>query len=106
MKLPPFKLEEYFAKYEFVAPYMMGSSDPETHTLNELLSLADDECRSLWNNLKFSYTETHGLPLLREEIRKIYNIQGKDNLLVFSGAEEAIYITMQVMLKPNDHVVV
>jgi hypothetical protein len=25
MKLAPFKLEEYFAKYEFAAPYMMGS---------------------------------------------------------------------------------
>ncbi len=30
MLLPPFKLEEYFAKYEFAAPFMMGSSDPET----------------------------------------------------------------------------
>lgn len=106
MKLPQFKLEEYFAKYEFVAPYMMGSSDPETHILTELVSMADDECRFLWDNLKFSYTETHGLPLLREEIRKIYSAQGKDNILVFSGAEEAIYITMQVMLKPNDHVVI
>lgn len=105
MKLPPFKLEEHFAKYEFVAPYMMGSSDPETHTLTELISMADDECRLLWDNLKFSYTETHGLPLLREEIQKIYSTQKNDNILVFSGAEEAIYITMQVILKPNDHVV-
>lgn len=106
MQLPQFKLEEYFAKYEFVAPFMMGSSDPETHTLTELVSMADEECLSLWNNLKFSYTETHGLPLLREEISKIYNTQGKDNILVFAGAEEAIYITMQVMLKRGDHVVV
>lgn len=106
MKLPPFKLEEYFAKYEFVAPYMMGSSDSETHTLTELVSMADDECRLLWDNLKFSYTETHGLPLLREEIQKMYSTQEKDNILVFSGAEEAIYMTMQVILKPNDHVVV
>jgi aspartate/methionine/tyrosine aminotransferase len=106
MKLPQFNLEEYFAKYEFVAPYMMGSSDPETHTLAELVSMADDECQFLWSNLKFSYTETHGLPLLREEIRKIYSTQEKDNILVFSGAEEAIYITMHVLLKPKDHVVV
>lgn len=106
MLLPPFKLEEYFAKYEFVAPFMMGSSDSETHTLTELVSMADEECLSLWNNLKFTYTETHGLPLLREEIRKIYNTQDKDNILVFTGAEEAIYITMQVMLKRGDHVVV
>jgi aspartate/methionine/tyrosine aminotransferase len=106
MLLPQFKLEEYFAKYEFVAPFMMGSSDPETHTLTELVSMADEECLSLWNNLKFTYTETHGLPLLREEIKKLYNAQDKDNILVFAGAEEAIYITMQVMLKRGDHVVV
>jgi len=36
MSLPQFKLEEYFAKYEFVAPFTMGSSDSETHTLAEL----------------------------------------------------------------------
>ena len=106
MLLPPFKLEEYFAKYEFVAPFMMGSSDPETHALTELISMADKESLSLWNNLRLGYTETYGLPLLREEICKIYNKQDKDNILVFSGAEEAIYIAMQVMLKKDDHVVV
>lgn len=106
MLLPHFKIEEYFAKYEFVAPFMMGSSDAETHTLKELLAMADEECLSLWNNLKFSYTETHGLPLLRDEIRKIYNIQDKNNILIFSGAEEAIYIVMHVLLKPGDDVIV
>jgi aspartate/methionine/tyrosine aminotransferase len=106
MLLAQFKLEEYFAKYEFVAQFMMGSSDPETHTLTELVSMADEECLSLWNNLKFTYTETRGLPLLREEIKTLYNSQDKDNILVFTGAEEAIYITMQVMLKRGDHVVV
>lgn len=105
MLLPAFKLEEYLAKYEFDAPFMMGSSDPETHTLSELVAMADDECLPLWNDLKFSYTETHGLPLLREEISKLYTTQDKDNILVFSGAEEAIYIAMQVMLKRGDHVV-
>jgi aspartate/methionine/tyrosine aminotransferase len=106
MLLPQFKLEEYFAKYEFAAPFMMGSSDPETHTLTELVSMADEECLPLWNNLKFTYTETHGLPLLREEIRKTYTTQDKDNILVFAGAEEAIYITMKIMLQPGDQVVV
>lgn len=88
MQLSPFKLEEYFAKYEFVAPFMMGSSNPETYTLTELVSMADKECLSLWNNLKFSYTETHGLPLLREEISKIYTSQNKENILVFSGQKK------------------
>lgn len=106
MRLPKFKLEEYFAKYEFSAPFMLGSSDPETHMLTELVNMADDECAALWNTLKLSYTETHGLPLLREEISKLYATQHRDNILVFSGAEEAIFITLQALLKPNDSIVV
>lgn len=103
MLLPQFKLEEYFAKYEFVAPFMMGSSDPETHTLTELVSMADEECLSLWNNLKFTYPETHGLPLLREEIRKIYNTQDKDNILVFAGADEEGVIILPGTLFDNSN---
>ena len=71
MLLPEFKLEEYFAKYEFVAPYSMGSSDPETFTLTELIDMADNECLDLWNNLKFSYTQTHGLPILRRQCKRL-----------------------------------
>src|SRR5690349_9072748 len=99
MLLPSFKLEDYFAKYEFIAPFMMGSSDPETHSLKELVSMADEESLLLWDNLKLAYTETHGLSLLREEISKIYSTQTKDNILVFAGAEEAIFITLQTLLK-------
>jgi aspartate/methionine/tyrosine aminotransferase len=106
MRLPEFKLEEYFAKYEFTAPYTMGSSDPETHSLAEILAMADQEGSSLWNNLKLGYTETHGLPILREEISKLYSSKNKDNILVFTGAEEAIYITMQVLIKPGDDILV
>lgn len=106
MQLPAFKLEEYFAKHEFTAPYMLSASDCESHGLGELIAMADQECLSLWNNLKLGYTETHGLPLLRQEISQIYNTLANDNILLFSGAEEAIYITMQVLLKPGDQVVV
>lgn len=106
MNLPPFLLEDFFAKHEFAAPYTMGSSDPETLSLNELLKMADTECRSLWSNLRLSYTETLGLPILREEIASLYTNLEKDKVLAFSGAEEAIYITMQVLLQKGDEVIV
>jgi len=106
MKLPAFKLEEYFAQFEFSAPYMMGSSDPETHQMSEILQMADQECLSLWNNLALSYTETRGLPLLRQEISTLYQTVNPENLLVFSGAEEAIFISMQVLLKKGDQALV
>ncbi|MCL5261470.1 MAG: aminotransferase class I/II-fold pyridoxal phosphate-dependent enzyme [Gammaproteobacteria bacterium] len=106
MQLPAFKLEEYFAKYEFVAKYMLGSSDPESHFMHQILSMADKECLALWQNLNLGYTETLGLPLLREAIAKLYQSNAKEDIIVFSGAEEAIYIVMQSLLKPGDEVVV
>ncbi len=106
MNIAPFKIEEYFTQYEFSVRYMMGSSDPETFTLSELVAMADSESLALWNNLALGYTEYYGLPLLKEEISKLYAGLDHKHILVYSGAEEAIYITMRVLLKPNDHVVV
>lgn len=106
MKIPGFKLEEYFTQHEFSVPYMLGSSDPETSTLAELLQMADNDSLALWNNLRLSYTEYYGLPALRDEISKLYTKQTQKNVLVFAGAQEAIYITMNILLKPQDEVVV
>lgn len=106
MSLPPFKVEEFFIQYEFSVPFMLGSSDPETMTVNELLGMADHECSDLWNNLKLSYTQVYGLPLLRQEISALYQQKNKENVLLFAGAEEGIYVTMHTLLAKNDHVVV
>jgi hypothetical protein len=42
MKLPEFKLERFFAKYEFTAPYLLSASDCEAMTIEELLNLESD----------------------------------------------------------------
>ena len=39
MQLPPFKLERYFAKYEFKAPYLLCSSDCESRSVAAVRSL-------------------------------------------------------------------
>ncbi len=106
MLLPPFKIEDFFARYEFTTPYMLGSSDPESHSLAELLAMANSEDRQLWDNLRLGYTESQGLPLLRQEIAQLYQLENADNCLVFSGAEEGIFVAMQVLLQAGDHVVV
>ena len=48
---PPFKLERYFAEFEFNTRYLLSASDPESVTMKELLHFADEECKQLWNNL-------------------------------------------------------
>ena len=42
MKINPFKLERFFAKYEFKAPFMLGSSDCESFSISDILSLEPD----------------------------------------------------------------
>jgi aspartate/methionine/tyrosine aminotransferase len=106
MKIPDFKLEEFWKKYEFSAPYLLCPSDVETWSLKELLALADAESRTLWDNLHLGYTESPGLPLLREEIAKLYSTLDKDHILTTAGAEEGIYCSMQSLLSPGDHAIV
>ncbi|RYD02718.1 hypothetical protein N752_23345 [Desulforamulus aquiferis] len=43
MKIADFKLERYFAKYEFNAPYLLCSSDCESMTIGELLAMEGED---------------------------------------------------------------
>jgi aspartate/methionine/tyrosine aminotransferase len=104
MKIAPFALERYFAKHEFSARHLLSCSDCEALTLDELTGYADEETRALWSDLKLSYTETAGHPLLRESIADIYSqIQASDILVAVP--EELIFLLMHTLLKPGDHVV-
>lgn len=105
MKIPHFKLERYFAKYEFTAPYLLCCSDCESFSVRELLAMetgAADEFNNLW----LGYTESLGSPDLRKKIASLYNGIEPDQVMVHSGAEEAIFIFMNVVLEKGDHVIV
>jgi aspartate/methionine/tyrosine aminotransferase len=97
LKIPEFALERYFARHEFDAPYLLSSSDMETMRLDELLALADGEGRRMWEDLALGYTEPQGHPLLREEIASLYETVPPEGVLVFSGAEEAIFALANVV---------
>ena len=47
MKLAPFKLERYFARYEFVAPYLLCPSDCEALSLEDVLALELESARGI-----------------------------------------------------------
>jgi len=97
MPFDPFKLEHFFARWEFVAPHVLCASDAEGVPLRELLALADEETARLWADLKLGYTETLGHPLLRAEIARLYDGVAADDVVVFSGAQEPIFIAMSVL---------
>ena len=67
-RLPDFRLETYFSRWEFTARHHLTASDAQTMTLAELLALADDQDRDAFENLSLGYTETFGDPALREAI--------------------------------------
>ncbi|WP_406260980.1 pyridoxal phosphate-dependent aminotransferase [Actinacidiphila glaucinigra] len=105
-RLPDFRLETYFSRWEFSARHHLTASDAETMTLPELLELADAEDRHAWDTLSLGYTQTYGDPGLREAIAATYERAGADDVICFAGAEEALYLAMQVLLGPGDHAVV
>ncbi|RMH38604.1 MAG: aminotransferase class I/II-fold pyridoxal phosphate-dependent enzyme, partial [Gammaproteobacteria bacterium] len=105
MRLEPFKLERYFAKYEFSAPYLLCSSDCESMELRDLLALEPDATER-FSSLWLGYTESLGDPGLRQAITTLYDRITSDQVLVHSGAEEAIFNFMNVALSSGDHVIV
>ena len=106
MKIADFELERYFARWEFSVRHQMCASDVEGYPMAELLNLADDEARGLWDGLRLGYTESSGHPLLRAGIAGLYDSLEADDVLVFSGAEEAIFCLLNVVLGPGDHAIV
>jgi len=106
VRLAEFALERYFARWEFAVRYLLCASDVEGLPMASLLAMADDETRALWNDLRLGYTESTGHPLLRAEIAELYEHAGPDDVLVFAGAEEAIFCLLNVVAGPGDHAIV
>lgn len=105
MNLPPFKLERYFAKYEFNTEFLLCSSDCEAMSIADLLAFEDGAAEK-FQNVWLGYTESQGSPALRREICKMYTTMQPENILVHSGAGEAIYLFMHAMLEEGDHIIV
>ena len=105
MRLPPFALERYFARYEFAVRHLLCSSDCESMSIQDLLALepgADEK----FLGLRLGYTESSGSPSLRQEICRLYDGFSPEQILVHAGAEEAIFLFMHAALEKGDHAIV
>src|SRR5215211_4906842 len=105
MNLPPFKLERYFAKYEFHTQYLLCASDCEAMSIADLLAF-EPEAAEKFQNVWLGYTESQGSPALRAEICKLYETIQSEDILVHTGAEEAIFLFMFAAFQAGDHVIV
>ncbi|MBW2412379.1 MAG: aminotransferase class I/II-fold pyridoxal phosphate-dependent enzyme [Deltaproteobacteria bacterium] len=105
MQIPAFKLERYFAQYEFNVKYVLCASDCKSCSVQELLDFepdASERLRQLW----LGYTESQGSPALQREISKLYQKIEPRQVLVHAGAEEAIFLFMHAVLDASDHIIV
>src|ERR1041384_4656795 len=105
MQLPPFKLERYFAKYEFNTEYLLCASDCESMSIADLLALEEGAVER-FQNVWLGYTESEGSSSLRAEICKLYETMELEDILVHAGAEEAIFLFMFAAFKEHDHIII
>jgi aspartate/methionine/tyrosine aminotransferase len=105
MELKPFRIERFYARYEFTTRYMLSSSDCESRTIAELLELEPDahaRMLSTW----CGYTESAGAPELRAAIAAIYEGIDLEEVIVTSCAEEGIFLLYHALLHAGDHAIV
>ena len=72
MKISEFKLERYFAKYEFETEYLLCCSDCESFSVKEILDLNPD-AKEKYESMRLGYTESKGSPQLRKNVAEIFN---------------------------------
>ena len=105
MKPRPFRIERYFAPREFTACHVLCASDCEPYRVSELLDM-DSGAEARLRDLKLGYTETRGAEALREQIAQLYQKTSADDVIVHTGAEEAVFTVASAVLRAGDHAIV
>jgi aspartate/methionine/tyrosine aminotransferase len=105
MELRPFRLERYYARYEFATRYMLSSSDCESRTISELLEM-EPAAHARLLETRCGYTESEGAPELRQAIASLYERIDPEEVIVTSCAEEGIFLLYHALLRAGDHVIV
>lgn len=104
-KLPPALLEHWMRQYYFNTKYDLGSSGVEPFSFGELRALLELEEEDL-NRIVFHDSPTLGGLALRKEIAERWGRGDPDAVVATHGSSEAIYLTMNSILRAGDEVVV
>lgn len=101
----PFVLERHFARHEFTAKTLLSSSDCDAVALDDVVAGFDEDVAARWRGLTLGYTESRGLPALREEIAADYQHVGADDV-VEVVPEEGVLLALAALVAPGDRVIV
>lgn len=99
------KLEAWMRDYYHKVDYDIGSSGVRDLTMSELRTLCGFEYSSL-DSMVFHDSESYGGSGLRAALAERWTGGETENLMVTHGSSEAIYLVMQLLLKPGDEVIV
>lgn len=105
MKLKEFQLERLFARHRAKTKNVFSASSCESVYMQEIIDMADAECKELWDNHRLGYTDPMGCHLLREAVTKRY-ISVRHSDILELAPEEGIFIFMNTLLDPGDGVIV
>jgi len=104
MELKPFLLDAWLDQYEHKIEFNLGASTGPVWTVNDILTLADEETRHRFLNHNLVYSRPAGADSLREAIAEM---QGVDVEAVqdVTGASEALVALMWLAAEPGANVI-
>ncbi len=93
-----------------VISFAGGIPDPETFPHEEIEQAFSQCLKEAWKKA-LQYTESQGIPELREEISHFMRRTGRcstdpENIVITSGSQEALYVLSLALLDPGDVVIV
>jgi len=103
---PENRLAAYKKHYQSQARCFLSTATPEAMSLQELLALASNKEKEVWDSLQLGYTNSQGEEYLREAIAAQYHGLNSDQIVCFAGAQEAIFACFQALVGSADHVCV
>ncbi|HUN23942.1 MAG TPA: aminotransferase class I/II-fold pyridoxal phosphate-dependent enzyme [Anaerolineales bacterium] len=104
MSLTPFQLERYFEPFEQTIAHLLCSSDCQSMNIGELLAFAGESSESFLQTW-LGYTDYAGAPGLRAAIAALYPNVTPQQIIVHTGAEEAIHNFIRAAFQPKDHII-
>ncbi len=90
-RLPDFRLEVFFSRWEFAARHVLTASDAQSMSLRELLAMGTDEDRMAFERITLGYVPTWGGDELRQAIAATYANLRPEDVLAFAGAQEGLF---------------
>src|ERR1041384_2150617 len=105
MQLKPFLLDAWLDQYEHEIEFSLAASTGLTWTVNDILTLADDETRYRFLNHKLVYSRPAGADSLREAIAEMQRVP-MEAVQIVTRASEALVVLMGLAAEPGANVII